>query len=336
MSWSANTSGVSMRACSRSCSLSNTRARPTNRLSTIPVSTPASLSTAPPSGATLPDSRRSPPVGLNGADTGWTTSPSGAGGSIRATCSASVSPVHVIGEPSSTPASSSSLTTTGRPPTASMSTMLYFPNGRALISTGTVRESWLNSFWDITWFQKSMPAARAISGACNTTLVEPPIAMATIVALRNAVGVAMSRGVIPRCVMISRQSTTCSGNTSVRRGGADRRLVARDDRDQAADVASLEVQGQAVVRGLAADERVPHLRRAVALAVGDSTRVVGGQQAHRQVTLGDPAPHRRVHGLDLLVHAHVTDAVAQRADHTPRRPVDPVDVLAQRLRGGHS
>jgi hypothetical protein len=84
-----------------------------------------------------------------------------------------------------------------------------------------VRESWLNSFWDITWFQKSMPAARAISGACSTTLVEPPIAMATIVALRNAAGMAMSRGVIPRWVMISRQSTTCSGNTSVRRGSSD-------------------------------------------------------------------------------------------------------------------
>ena len=40
-------------------------------------------------------------------------------------------------------------------------------------------------FWRHDLSQKSTyPAARAISGACRTTLVEPPIAMATITALR--------------------------------------------------------------------------------------------------------------------------------------------------------
>src|SRR6266567_1347136 len=39
-----------------------------------------------------------------------------------------------------------------------------------------------------------MPAARASSGPCSTTLVEPPIAMATSVALRCAAAVTMSRG----------------------------------------------------------------------------------------------------------------------------------------------
>ena len=51
-------------------------------------------------------------MGLNGALTGSTTSPSGAGGSSRSTCSASVSPVQVSAEPSSAPAASSSRTTT--------------------------------------------------------------------------------------------------------------------------------------------------------------------------------------------------------------------------------
>ena len=44
-------------------------------------------------------------------------------------------------------------------------------------------------------FQKSAkPAARAISGACSVTLVEPPIAIATITALRIESRTTMSRG----------------------------------------------------------------------------------------------------------------------------------------------
>ena len=55
----------------------------------------------------------------------------------------------------------------------------------------------------MTSFQKSMPAARAISGACSVTLVEPPIAIATITALRSADGVTMSRGRMPCAVIVS-------------------------------------------------------------------------------------------------------------------------------------
>src|ERR1700727_2613122 len=48
-------------------SLLKTRARPTNQPSSMPPSTPASLMTAPPSGARLPRSSRRPPAGLHGA-----------------------------------------------------------------------------------------------------------------------------------------------------------------------------------------------------------------------------------------------------------------------------
>ena len=42
-----------------------------------------------------------------------------------------------------------------------------------------------------------MPAARAISTLCSTTLVEPPMAMATVTALRSEAGVTMSLGRMP-------------------------------------------------------------------------------------------------------------------------------------------
>ena len=66
-----------------------------------------------------------------------------------------------------------------------------------------------------------MPAARAISTLCSSTFVEPPMAMATVKALRSDAGVTMSRGRMPRLVMASRQSTVWSGNSVSRRGSSD-------------------------------------------------------------------------------------------------------------------
>ena len=93
------------------------------------------------------------------------------------------------------------------PPLASTSTMEYSPKGLILTSTGSRRASALNSCWLSTSAQKSMPAARAISTLCRTTLVEPPIAMATVTALRSEAGVTMSPGRMPFSVMVRRQST---------------------------------------------------------------------------------------------------------------------------------
>ena len=56
-----------------------------------------------------------------------------------------------------------------------------------------------------------MPAARAISTLCSATLVEPPIAIATVSALRSDAGVTMSRGRMPVRVIATRQSTSCVG-----------------------------------------------------------------------------------------------------------------------------
>jgi hypothetical protein len=58
-----------------------------------------------------------------------------------------------------------------------------------------------------------MPAARAISTLCSTTLVEPPMAMATVTALRSEAGVTMSLGPDAPLVMVTRQSTSWSGNS---------------------------------------------------------------------------------------------------------------------------
>ena len=54
--------------------------------------------------------------------------------------------------------------------------------------TGRRCDSALNSCWLITSFQRSMPAARAISTLWSATFVEPPMAMATVSAFRSDAG----------------------------------------------------------------------------------------------------------------------------------------------------
>ena len=90
-----------------------------------------------------------------------------------------------------------------------------------LTSTGSRRESALNSLWLSTSSQRSKPAARAISTLCSTTLVDPPIAIVTVRALRSDAGVTMSRGVIPALVIATRQSISWFGNSFRRRGSSD-------------------------------------------------------------------------------------------------------------------
>ena len=92
---------------------SKTRAVPSKRR----VSIPATLTTAP-WGASEPVSTAMPPWTWMGSDSGWTTEPSGAGGSRAARFSARVRPVTVRQSPWSSPASSSSRITTGHPPDA--------------------------------------------------------------------------------------------------------------------------------------------------------------------------------------------------------------------------
>ena len=104
-----------------------------------------------------------------------------------------------------------------------MSTIEYLPYGRASVRTGTTYcDRWLNSAGVMTSFQKSAkPAARAISGACSVTLVEPPIAIATMTALRIESRTTMSRGFRPFAIICARYSTSWSGNSLRRRGSSD-------------------------------------------------------------------------------------------------------------------
>ena len=90
-----------------------------------------------------------------------------------------------------------------------------------LTSTGRRRASALNSAWLMASAQRSMPAARAISTLCSTTLVEPPMAMATVTALRSEAGVTMSLGRMPSSCMVRRQSTIWSGKSARRRGSSE-------------------------------------------------------------------------------------------------------------------
>jgi len=47
------------------------------------------------------------------------------------------------------------------------------------------------------------------------------MAIATVSAFRNDAGVTMSRGRMPRSPMVTRQSTSSSGNSSTRRGSSE-------------------------------------------------------------------------------------------------------------------
>ena len=110
--------------------------------------------------------------------------------------------------------------------------------------------------------------------------------------------------------------------------GPDRGLVAGDHGDHAAQVAAFEVEAHAVVGGLPADQRVAHLRRAVALPVGDPAREVGRDYPHREIGIDDTAAQLGLDRLDLRGDAGVADAVAEVADDSPGRAVDLVRVLS--------
>jgi hypothetical protein len=55
----------------------------------------------------------------------------------------------------------------------------------------------------------------------SATFVDPPSAIAMVSALRMEAGVTMSRGLIPFRVIVTKQSTSCSGNSSVRRASSE-------------------------------------------------------------------------------------------------------------------
>ena len=95
------------------------------------------------------------------------------------------------------------------------------PKGRAFTRTGILRDKLLNSSCVITSRQKSNPAARAISGACKTTFVEPPIATATVIAFLKDFFVTISRGLIPFLMSVNKNETNSSGNFSTRRASCD-------------------------------------------------------------------------------------------------------------------
>jgi hypothetical protein len=115
---------------------------------------------------------------------------------------------------------------------------------------------------------------------------------------------------------------------------ADRRLVAGDDGDGAGEPGGAEMLAQRVVRDLAADQRVAHLARAVADAVGRGDRVLGLDQPEPELALGraDAALEFLVDRLDLRQDAEVALTVALGADDADRRLVDQVGIGADGAR----
>ena len=195
MSWSANESGSCSSAAISWRSLLKTRARPRNTPSCSPPSMPAIFSTAPPSGARLPCSSRSPPVSLYGLATGWITSPSGC---------RRIEPADLLGERLAGAGERLAVEQAGLEQLLDdhLQTALgvdvdhRVEAERAQVDEHrqSARERVELALADARPAQRSNPAARAISTLCSTTLVDPPIAIVTVRALRSDVGVTMSRG----------------------------------------------------------------------------------------------------------------------------------------------
>ena len=115
---------------------------------------------------------------------------------------------------------------------------------------------------------------------------------------------------------------------------ADRRLVAGDDGDGAGEPGGAQMLAQRIVRDLAADQRVAHLARAVADAVGGGDRVFGLDQPELELALAraDAALRLVVDRVDLRHDAEVALAVALGADDADRRLVDQVRIGAKLAR----
>ena len=89
-----------------------------------------------------------------------------------------------------------------------------------------------------------------------------------------------------------------------------------------------------VVRDLAADQRVAHLARAVAHAVGGGDGIFRLHQAeaHLSGAVADAAAQAVVDRLDLALDAQIALRIALVADHADGRFVDQADIGAQRAR----
>ena len=113
-----------------------------------------------------------------------------------------------------------------------------------------------------------------------------------------------------------------------RRERADRRLVARDDRDGAGKARRAQVLAERVVGHVTADQRVAHLARAVADAVRRGDRVLGLHEAQPKLAraFADAALEAGVDRVDLRHHAHVALAVALGADDADGRLVNQVRI----------
>ena len=119
-----------------------------------------------------------------------------------------------------------------------------------------------------------------------------------------------------------------------RRQSSDRRLVAGHDRDRAGKARRAQVLAQRIVGHLAPDQRVAHLARAVADAVGRRDRVLRLHEAQLELArpLADAALEARMDRFDLGQDAQIALAVALGADHADRRLVDEVRIGAELAR----
>mmetsp|Transcript_11442 Transcript_11442/g.29743 ORF Transcript_11442/g.29743 Transcript_11442/m.29743 type:complete len:200 (-) Transcript_11442:706-1305(-) len=167
-----------------SSSQSKHSAVPSNESPSFPV-----ILATEPSGARLPYKICRWPDALIGCEIGTITSCPSCSPGTSARFSASVFPVTVMHEPSSSPSLRRYLSTAGVPPTRCTSSITYLPDGLRSAMNGTESET----SWKVSR-ERLRPTARPIAIRWSTALVEPPRAITVTIALRNAAAVMMSDG----------------------------------------------------------------------------------------------------------------------------------------------
>ena len=113
---------------------------------------------------------------------------------VAPTLAATSAPVTVSGVPSRRPAARSSPITAGTPPARWKASHRCFPDGAQSTRSGRLRPCSSQSA-----ISSSTPAWRATACRCGGAFVEPPIAVFTRMALRNAARVSTSEGLTSSC-----------------------------------------------------------------------------------------------------------------------------------------
>lgn len=121
-----------------------------------------------------------------------------------------------------------------------------------------------------------------------------------------------------------------------RRHSPRRRLVARNDRNEAGDPIGGEVRCGYIIDELSTNQRESHLRCPIELAVRHAQGERWSDEAYGKIVLRDALRQCSMHCCNLLLDSYVALAVTEIPQHAPDRIVDLGDVFAEEHGGADS